>query len=272
VVTLPVLPRLPQEDPATRGFEGKPPRRASAAVGRGSLAGAVERSETSSYVLNHRENAVIGHFETTLSCSTGLQSSPTKLSPLERKSTMTMNRVRVLWQNFPGAPGYSNHYVGSNVLAQSALRTFYDSIKAFLPSGLTIQVPNSGDQVAEGTGLITGAWTGASQAIITATGTGTYPGSAGACVNWRTSGLVRGRRPMGRTFLVPLVGTAFETNGSIATAALAAIGTAASQLITDLAGELKVWSRPTDTTAGSNVTVTSANVPDLAVVLRSRRI
>jgi hypothetical protein len=185
---------------------------------------------------------------------------------------MVMNRVRVAWQNFPGAPGVSTFYVGSNVLAQSEIRAFFDALKAFLPNNMTIQVPNTGDQVDESTGHIIGAWTGAAQAIITCTGTGNYPGSAGACINWRTSLVLNGRRPMGRTFLVPLVTGSFETNGSIAAATITAMQTAANTLITNLAGELKIWSRPRPTIAGANVTVTSANVPDLAVVLRSRRI
>jgi hypothetical protein len=114
---------------------------------------------------------------------------------------MTMNKVRVLWQNFPGAPGYSNHYVGSAVLAQTALRTFYDAIKAFLPTGMTIQIPNTGDQIQEADGSITGAWSGPAQAQVVCTGVGNYAGPAGACVNWRTANVINGRRPMGRTFL-----------------------------------------------------------------------
>jgi len=185
---------------------------------------------------------------------------------------MTLNRVRVLWQNFPGAPGYSNHYVGSAVTAQTELRTFYDALKGFLPSGLTIQVPSSGDQIEEATGQITGVWSGAAQTIITANGTGTYPGSAGACVNWRSDAIVAGRRPMGRTFLVPLVGGSFETNGTIATATIAAIVAAGTTLITNLGDQLKIWNRPTPTRAGGQSRVISAQVPDLAVVLRSRRV
>ena len=184
---------------------------------------------------------------------------------------MTMNRVRVLWQNWPGAPGYTNHYVGSAVLAQTAIRTFYDAIKTFLPTGLTVQVPSSGDQVNEATGDITGVWTGAAQAVVSGLGAGGYAGPAGLCVNWRTSALIRGRRPMGRTFIVPIVGSLFETNGTLTSGTVATAQAAASQLITDLAGELKIWSRPTPTIAGANVTVISAQVPDMAAVLRTRR-
>lgn len=184
---------------------------------------------------------------------------------------MTLNRVRVLWQNFPGAPGYSNHYVSSAVASQSEIRAFYDAVKGFMPSGMTIQVPSNGDQIEEATGQITGAWSGTAQGIVTCTGTGNYPGSAGACVNWKSNAVVHGRRPMGRTYLVPLTTGSFETNGSIAAATLTAITTAANLLITNLVDGLKVWNRPTPTRAGGQATVISASVPDLAVVLRSRR-
>jgi hypothetical protein len=184
---------------------------------------------------------------------------------------MAMNRVRCLWQNWPGSPGYTNFYVGTSIVNQTEIRAFFQAMITYLPTGLTITVPSSGDVVDESTGLITGAWSGSANTLVTATGTGNYPGSAGACVNWRTSLLIAGRRPIGRTFLVPMVTGSFETNGSIATATLSGITTAANTLITNLAGELKVWSRPRPSIAGANVTVTSANVPDLAVVLRTRR-
>lgn len=184
---------------------------------------------------------------------------------------MTMNRVKVLWQGFPGAPGYSNHYVGSTTTAQTAIRAFYLAIAAILPTGLTLQVPNTGDQVSEATGLITGAWSGTAQAQIVSTGAGTFSGCSGAIVNWRTAQVVNGRRPMGRTFLVPLISSAYDSQGSLSSAALSTIQSAADTLITSLAGELKVWSRPKPTIAGAAVTAIQAQVPDLACVLKSRR-
>lgn len=185
---------------------------------------------------------------------------------------MSMNRVRCLWQGWPGAPGYTNFYVGTSIVNQTEIRTFFNALITLLPSGLTITVPNTGDVVNEATGVVTGAWSGTANTVVTATGAGNYAGPAGACVNWHTSLLVNGRRPIGRTFLVPIISSAMQTDGSLATTTVSTILTAANLLITNLAGELKVWSRPTPTAAGQNVTVTSANVPDLAVVLRSRRI
>lgn len=184
---------------------------------------------------------------------------------------MTMNRVKVLWQNFSGAPGYSNHYVGSTTTAQTAIRAFYNALASYIPTGTTIQVPNTGDQVNEATGQITGAWTGTPQSQVTCSGAGNYSGPCGAIVNWRTAEVINGRRPMGRTFIVPLVVGSYDSNGSLSAGTISAIQTAADTLISSLAGELKVWSRPKPTIAGANVTVVSAQVPDMAAILKSRR-
>jgi len=187
---------------------------------------------------------------------------------------MTMNRVRVVWSNWPGAPGYSNFYVGTTITDHTPIRTFFDAIKAYVPAAVTWTVPTSGDQISEATGLITGAYsaTVTGGAVTGAIGnTGAYPGNAGAQIQWQTSAIIAGRRPLGKTFLVPGYSAMFDSNGSLATAAQAAILAAGTALIAAFSGELKVWSRPRPSLAGANVTVTSARVPDLAISLRSRR-
>jgi len=184
---------------------------------------------------------------------------------------MTLNRVRALWQNWPGSPGYTNFYVDPAVVNQTEIRTWFAAFVTYLPSGITIQVPNTGDQIDETTGAITGAWSGTANTLVTATGTGNYAGATGACVNWRSTTLVRGRRPIGRSFLVPLVAGSFDSGGTLATATLGGIQTASNALVTNLGGALKIWSRPKGGSAGSAVTVTAAQVPDLGVVLRTRR-
>lgn len=187
---------------------------------------------------------------------------------------MTMNRVRCVWSNWPGAPGYSNFYVGTTITDHTPIRTFFNVVKDYLPAAVTITVPTSGDQIAEATGLITGTYsaTVTGGAVNGAAGnSGSYPGMAGAQVQWQTSAIIAGRRPLGKTFLVPLIGSAFDTNGSLSSAALTALQNGATALIAALSGEMKVWSRPRPTIAGANVTVTAARIPDLAIALRSRR-
>jgi hypothetical protein len=186
---------------------------------------------------------------------------------------MTMNRVRVSWSNFPGAPGLSTFYVGSGVTDMTAIKAFFQSVSTLLPNATAVTVPNAGDQISEANGQITGAWAGSNGGTVTSiAAAGAFAGSAGACVDWLCALIVRGRRVQGRTFLVPLVGTAYDNNGSLTSGTITTIQNAATALIVALAGELKVWSRPTATAAGANATIISARIPDLAITLRSRRI
>ncbi len=187
---------------------------------------------------------------------------------------MTMNRVKVLWSNFPGAPGYSNFYVGTTITDHTPIRTFFNSLITYLPSSVQILVPTSGDQISEATGLITGSYSatvtgGAVNATVG--NTGVYAGASGAQIQWTTSAVIAGRRPLGKTFIVPGYSTMYDAFGSLNSTFIAALNAAGTTLIAALGGELKVWSRPRPTIAGANVTITACRTPDLAVTLRSRR-
>jgi len=184
-----------------------------------------------------------------------------------------MNRHRVVWSNFPGAPGYTNFFTGTGIVDSTPFKTFFNSaVGNYLPNGTTLTFPSSGDIINEATGQITGAWTGTAPTPLTSGAAATsFAGGAGAQVQWQTSLIVGGRRVLGRTFLVPLIPTAFDNNGSIGNTVLGLIKGAGDALILALAGELKVFSRPRPTIAGANATVISCRVPDLAVSLRSRR-
>lgn len=192
---------------------------------------------------------------------------------------MTIQRVRVLMQNWPGAPGYINLYETSAVVDHTPIRTFFNSLITLFPTGLTITIPGSGDIINEGTGAIVGAWTVAAPAVVTGSGVSAYAGGAGAVVDWLTSGVVAGRRPMGRTFLVPLVSAAMDTQGSLTSTTISTILTAAQAMIAAMGPTFLVWSRPFPGGPGNDPPsrlgtvnpVTSARVPDLAAVLRSRR-
>ena len=192
---------------------------------------------------------------------------------------MTIQRVRVLMQNWPGAPGYINLYETSAVVDHTPIRTFFNALVGLIPNNLTITVPGSGDIINEGSGAIVGAWTVAAPAVVTGTATGNYAGGAGAVVDWLTSGVVAGRRPMGRTFLVPLAASAMDGAGSLGPTTISTIQTAALALIAAMGPTFLVWSRPfaggpggvPPARLGTVNPVTSARVPDLAATLRSRR-
>lgn len=192
----------------------------------------------------------------------------------------TINRARVAWTNFSGAPGLSTFYFGSSTVDMTALRAFFNAFTLLIPSGVTIAVPSAGDQINDTTGQITGIWTGPAQSSFNCSGgTGAYAGGSGAVCEWLSSAIVAGRRPIGKTFLVPLISGQFDSNGSLSAGCITAIQTAAATLITAYAGEMKVFSRPYVPPVGSPnpprvgvaSTIVAARVPDLAAVLRSRR-
>lgn len=192
-----------------------------------------------------------------------------------------LKRVSVAWQGWPGAPGVTQFYL-DNTGGQAqidAIRAFFNSFQALLPTGLTIQVPNSGDTLDESTGVLTGTWSTATQPLpTTGNAVAAYAGNAGAVVHWLTQSVTRNRRIRGRTFMVPLVG-AFDTAGSLAPAANSTLSTAAATLVTASAGLIHVWVRPVRqkgtgvlVRGGMSAPITSSRVPDLAVSLRSRRV
>lgn len=186
-----------------------------------------------------------------------------------------LNRVRVAWQGWPGSPGVSTFYlVTSPTQSQiDAIRAFFNSLAGSLPSGLTITVPASGDTIDDATGLIVNSWAVVTPpTVVTGTGTGNYAGNAGAVCHWLTSTVLNRRRVRGRTFLVPLVSTAYDTAGSLSTTMISTISAAATTLTSALGTNFRVWHRPVNGAAGASAVVTGFRVPDLAVSLRSRRI
>ncbi len=199
---------------------------------------------------------------------------------------MALSRISVAWQNWPGAPGVSQFYYGTaagNLPTQNnidAIRSFFNALAAFIPTGLTITVPKTGDQINQTDGKIIGTWDVPVQpAVVTGGGTGNYAGNAGAVVHWLTPVVVAGRRVRGRTFIVPLVSTAFDASGSLGPSFINAATPAAQALVSQADGAPSVWARPFhDPTGkrpdrpGSLAQVTSIRIPDLAVSQRSRRI
>lgn len=196
-----------------------------------------------------------------------------------------MIRVNASWQNWPGAPGVTTFFQDPAVGQPNpiAIRSFFNSIAQFLPTGLTINVASSGDLINEVNGTLEGTWSSApAPTVVTGAGTGAYAGNAGAVVHWLSSTVVKTRRLRGRSFLVPLTNTAYDASGSLSTGALSIITPAAQALVDTLAGHLVVWHRPVKAkpthvppivaAPGSKAPVTGVRVPDLAVSLRSRRV
>lgn len=192
---------------------------------------------------------------------------------------MAIHRVQAVWSGFQGAPGYSSFYFrpftgGGDVdLALNRVRDFFAEWRALLPTGVSIQVQSTVEEVDETTGMLTGYLDGAEvDPVNTSTSGADFAGPAGAVVNWLTGTVRNGRRMRGRTFLVPLNTNAYDTDGTLTSNALGDIRAGADLLLAnEFEQELVVWGRPNGGSPGEAASVTGHRVPDMAAVLRSRR-
>lgn len=198
-------------------------------------------------------------------------------------------RIKARWTGFSGAPGYSVFHFAdftepdatgpSQEEAQSAadrVQAFYQTLVNYLPGVLEIGIESDAEVLDDDTGTLQELIT-----IVPPTPTLGSMGSAqgfsgptGAVVNWRTSLVHRGRRIRGRTFLVPLLSSAFSDDGTLADGVRTTIQDAAQTLAATLdAPDLGIWSRPSapGLADGQWAAVTGVSVPDMAAVLRSRR-
>lgn len=192
---------------------------------------------------------------------------------------MAITRITARWANFRGAPGYSNFFFDGAftdedgaAAAAFAVSAFFRGVADALPTGLTIQVQGTADVIDEASGQITSVMDFASPTQVVGTGGATYSAATGAVVNWNSQDYVNGRRVRGRTFLVPLDSAAFDDNGDISSTVLGDLRAEADELVTaTLEHPMCVWHRPVNGSGGSSHVVSTATVPDLGAVLRSRR-
>ena len=187
-------------------------------------------------------------------------------------------RFRTIWNNFPGAPGYTNLYVSGAedptvaATTASALRDFWVAIDGLIPTGTQLQVQGTADVIEDTTGQIVDQVSFTTPTPVTATGAGAYSGTSGALIDWLTSTYRNGRRVRGRSYIVPIVASAYDTNGSLLTGTITTLTGAAQAWLAATDGASVVWSRPTAThPVGGSSVINSSAVPDLAVVMRSRR-
>lgn len=206
-------------------------------------------------------------------------------------------RVKLRWSGFSGAPGYTifhfrdfggtgewNPGVPEATAAVSRVNDFGLGIRTVLPAGVSVQTENTVEEIEDTTGELVDIWNGTGG--MTSVGTGTagaaYAAPVGAVINWRTNTVRKGRRIRGRSFVVPLAGDKYQSDGSLSADCITAITNAANALAAGTGTpDLGVYARPTRTknTDGTTTTtpdgqwapVGSVNIPDKAAVLRSRR-
>ena len=185
------------------------------------------------------------------------------------------------WTGFVGSPGYTNLYFlnpeePTEAIANTTagrVRTWFDTLKAYLPSAVTITFPTEMEAIDTATGDLTGTIALTTLTNVVGSNAGAFASPVGACVNWSTGQIVNGRRLRGRTFLVPLSATHYQSDGTLVDASRTGMIAASSTLCSYQDNlVLAIWHRPTSGGSdGVAAQVSSASVTDRAAVLRSRR-
>lgn len=161
-------------------------------------------------------------------------------------------------------------YFTDTSTAVESVHTFWLDNVELIPGDVSVQVESAGDILNDANGDLIDTWTSDPVAAVPMTGTGSYSAPSGACIDWLTATIAGKHRLRGRTFLVPIVNSAYEENGSIRVARVAEIKSRAEDLIASQSASFVVWHRGTGDD-GSSGLITSAHVPSLAAVLKSRR-
>lgn len=199
---------------------------------------------------------------------------------------MSLFEVTTKWTGFPGAPGYTNFHVTNAGIYQSAVNAaveaahkFFTDVKDNFPAVVKFDVQQEVKELDVATGALI-ALASASTTPTQISGGSAYalgPGPSGGVVSWGTSGVHAGRRLRGRTFLVPLASNTYDDDGTLKTATITSLSTAAQNYRTSGAYESVIWGRPRAATltkpavVGEAFPIVSHRVPDIAAVLRSRR-
>ena len=183
-----------------------------------------------------------------------------------------IRRIEVVWSGLSGLPGVSIFHAGETAAGMTALlRTYFGAIADQFPIGLSISFPSQGEVINDANGEVTGTWTDVPTTAVTGTGGINYAAGVGTYTRWLTGGVVEGRRVQGRTFLCPLASTGYDNSGTLATATVTDLQTAA-QVLTDGTPDLLIWSRGTELDpTGMSFPVVAAAQPDKVSWLRSRR-
>lgn len=176
-------------------------------------------------------------------------------------------KIQISWTGISTGPGVSTFYLDNTGTPDlTPFKTFFEAIKTSIPAAVTIKYPSSGLRIDSFTGAATGTWAATAPADTVATGAGTYSAPVGAIINWRTGVYSAGRELRGKTFVVPLASVCFGGTGLLQGTTQTQLQNAAIAL-KNTAVTLVAFSK----THHDIAPVSTASVPLLAAVLRSRR-
>lgn len=192
------------------------------------------------------------------------------------------------WDGGPGGAGYTNLFFdatadsGADALAAvEKSSVLFDGVQALIPAAYTLTPESAVRVLDDASGDLLNIYTVTGVPPIVCDGGGVFASPAGACIDWLTTTVHGSRRMQGRTFLVPLFGSAYDGTGTILNAYVTTIATAAEAMRTETGPAFGVWGRPIPAPVPPATTpparaglwgpAVSSRVPDKTVVLRSRR-
>lgn len=182
-----------------------------------------------------------------------------------------IDRLRVGITGGPIGTGVATHHAVSGAGHQEDFAAFWTTLATSMPSEVFVTVPSDGDIIEVETGMLQNVWSEGETANLHGPASARYAAGVGVCITWLTEGIVRGHRVRGRTFVVPLVGTAYDTDGTIDPAWLSVIRGAASTLQAACGTDHVIYHRPRGESGGSAHGVTGWRVADRVATLSSRR-
>lgn len=193
-------------------------------------------------------------------------------------------KVKIKWSGFAGAPGYTNLFFDdatgppTQTTADNAklkAGNFCSYINSLLPIETSVQVQTDVEVIEETNGEMVNVFNVATHTPVQGTApSAPYSAASGACISWRTAGVRNGRRVRGRTFLVPLANSAYQSDGTLSSSAITSLTTNLNSFLsTSGPATFGVYCRPTSKEATDGIfhATLGFTVPDRVAVLRSRR-
>lgn len=194
---------------------------------------------------------------------------------------MELWRYQVVWTGWSGAPGYSTFFADATDAPQGHADQVFNllgtalsdvgGVTNYLPNGVKLTFGSVMDRVDAGTNDLIGTAAVTPPSTITGVGGNLYSAASGACITWRTALFVQGRRVVGRTFLIPLNGSAYGDDGTLGADFLTKARSAAATYIAAAVSTPVVMMRATPTHPGGAAPIIAGSITDQAAVLRSRR-
>ena len=195
-------------------------------------------------------------------------------------------RMTARWDGIEGAPGYTTFYsllgdppsATADALAAS-FRAFFLILRLDIPTPVVITIDPTMEIIDSGTGVLNSISTaGTGPFSITFAAGGNYSSPSGGTVGWLTAGIHLGKRVKGRTYVVPLSNSSYETNGTLTGSQLTNLGEASRQRLAANPGAA-IWARPrfsktlprTLVAPGAAFAISGHVVRDKAAILTSRR-